>query len=392
MPHPLFSFERFKTILEEHHGIDPSDFILKYSGKKEWPVKELAEQLRCYPKAEKKFPTLHRRGMIYTDQALQQSTPEAVLNERSNMFSGDLAIDLTGGMGMDSFALSRSFKEVISIERSEALIELAYHNHTILDAGNIKHYCTDSEKWLTEFDGLADLIFIDPSRRTEGRRVFLLKDCEPDIHKMMPDILAKSRQFAIKLSPIYDIRALINEIEHLHTITVVSSGGEVREILAVGKPGYSGKPVVKAIVLKNESRIELQDEDDLHIPVTESITGFLFEPDAAVIKARLSHVLAKNTGSLFLNHSTDYLITPDGDEHPGGVKFLIDEVHEYKPAQIKKYLADKNLTRVRIHRRDFLHAPEQLYKTLKLKMGNQADLFFTHDAAGSLIMIITRLV
>jgi hypothetical protein len=391
MSHLLLSFERFISILEEHHGMDPSDFVLKYSGKKEWPVKDIAEQLRCYPKAEKKFPTLHSPGMIYTDQALQQATPEAVLNERSNMFSGDLAIDLTGGIGMDSFALSRSFKEVISLERSEALIEIASHNHTFLDAGNITHINADSEKWLREFDGTVDLIFIDPSRRTEGRRVFLLKDCEPDIHKMMPDILSKSRQFAIKLSPIYDIRALVNEIEHLHTITVVSSGGEVREILAVGEPGYAGKPIVKAIVLKNESRIELQDNENLQVPVTESISGYLFEPDAAVIKAGLSHVLAGDSGSLFLNHSTDYLITPDRDEHPGGVKFSIDDVHEYKPSQIKKYLADKNLTRVRIHRRDFPHAPEQLYKTLKLKMGDQADLFFTHDAAGSLIMIITRI-
>lgn len=392
MPHPLLLFERFKNILEEHHGMDPSDFVLKYSGKKEWPVKYLAEQLRCYPKAEKKFPTLHQSGMIYTDQGLQQSTPEAALNERTNMFSGDLVIDLTGGIGMDSFALSRSYKKVISIERSEALIEMAAHNHTILNAENIEHIYTDSEKWLREFDGMADLIFIDPSRRTEGRRVFLLKDCEPDIHKMMPDILAKSRQFAIKLSPIYDIQALINEIEHLHTITVVSSGGEVREILAEGKPGFTGKTVIKAVVLKNENRIELQDEENLHIPVKESITGYLFEPDAAVIKARLSHVLAKNTDSLFLNHSTDYLITPEGDEHSGGVKFRIDEVHEYKPSHIKKYLATKKLTRVRIHRRDFPHTPEQLYKTLKLRMGNQADLFFTHDSAGLLIMVITRLI
>jgi len=392
MTHPLLSFDNFKMILEEHQGMDPSDFVLKYSGKNDWPVKELAEQLSCYPKAEKKFPTLHRRGMIYTDQALQQSTPEAVLNERSTLFSGDLAIDLTGGMGMDSFALSRSFKKVISIERNEALAEIASHNHTFLDSENITHICGDSETWLQEFDGTADLIFIDPSRRTEGRRVFLLKDCEPDIHKMMPDILAQCRQFAIKLSPIYDIRALTHEIGYLHTIIVVSSGGEVREILAIGKPGYSGKPLVKAVVLKNETRVELQQQDDLHVPVAETLSGCLFEPDAATIKAGLSGVLAKETGSLFLNHSTDYLITPDPDKHPGGVKFSIDEVHEYKPSLIKKYLAGKNLTRVRIHRRDFPHAPEQLYKTLKLKMGNQADLFFTHDASGMLIMLITRIV
>ena len=101
-------------------------------------------------------------------------------------------LDLTGGLGVDSWAFSRVAERVVYYERDAALAEAAARNFARLGADNIEVRCetVTPETDLPE----ADLIYADPARRdAAGRKVFLLEDCSPTSSPCSPRCSAKPR-------------------------------------------------------------------------------------------------------------------------------------------------------------------------------------------------------
>jgi len=164
--------------LKAYQSWDPQRYLLKF------PADVCtAEQLRCYPKARRKFPTLHTDGMAYTRLALEQSSGEAAALFKSSLITGTSLIDLTGGLGMDSLAFSRVANHVYYVEPVRQPYLLARHNHTLWGAANISWHACDAREALHTLPG-CDWAYIDPSRRHQDRRSFLLSDCEPDVTAM----------------------------------------------------------------------------------------------------------------------------------------------------------------------------------------------------------------
>ena len=142
-------------------------------------------------------------------------------------------LDLTGGMGVDSWAFSRVAERVVYFERKEELAEAARRNFGRLRAANIEVRCetVTPETELPE----ADLIYADPARRdAAGRKVFLLEDCTPDILTLLPMLLRKAPTVLLKLSPMADLAMLADRLgSALREIHVVELDGEVKEILCL---------------------------------------------------------------------------------------------------------------------------------------------------------------
>jgi len=380
---------------------DPSDFALHL--KKESlpvPVSDVATLLDCYQRAEIKFPDIHKPGMLYTKKSIEQSSGQALITYKKLLFSGNRAVDLTGGLGMDTLFLSKKYNEVTYIERDENVLEIARHNHSIQHIQNVTYVCADAESWLESYTGPPfDLIYIDPSRRTDEKRAFLLKDCEPDVRVIYPFLDQFAKELAAKVSPMYDITQLQREIPDIFDIYVISVQSEVKEVLVVSKPGqtpgeYEG--LLHVVMLNKKgwliselaSGLEVEDACE----VADQPGLFLYEPDPAIIKAGQSKSLARSLGFKMLNYGTDYLTS--NDDFPGfsGKKYAISDVLLYKPRQIKIYLQEHQLTNVHIHKRDFPHPVDLLFKKFDLKMGEQAHLFFTKNADGELIVIVGELV
>jgi hypothetical protein len=142
-------------------------------------------------------------------------------------------LDLTGGLGVDSWAFSQVAERVVYFERNAELAAAAGRNFTRLGAGNIEVRCEEvtPETELPE----ADLIYADPARRdAAGRKVFLLEDCTPDILTLLPMLLRKAPTVLLKLSPMADLAMLADRLgTALHEIHVVELDGEVKEILCL---------------------------------------------------------------------------------------------------------------------------------------------------------------
>ena len=142
-------------------------------------------------------------------------------------------LDLTGGMGVDSWAFSKVAERVVYFERDAELAAAAQRNFVRLGAGNIEVRCetVTPETELPE----ADLIYADPARRdAAGRKVFLLEDCTPDILTLLPMLLRKAPAVLLKVSPMADLSMLSERLgESLREIHIVEFEGEVKELLCL---------------------------------------------------------------------------------------------------------------------------------------------------------------
>ena len=173
--------------------------------------------------------------------------------------------DLTGGLGVDSWAFSEVAEEVLYNEMNPELAAAARHNFQALGATNIFiRNCEATADSLEEIlgDFKPDVIFMDPARRDSvGKKVFLLEDCSPDVLKMLPQMFETSRFILFKISPMADITMVVERLDRTYEsfldenhkggwngqwvreVHVVASCGECKELLILldreWRNGYS---------------------------------------------------------------------------------------------------------------------------------------------------------
>lgn len=174
-----------RQLTEENIGRDPNAVALD---KRIAHAGLVATQVKYLQRARRKLPSYYEARAILPPLAFEQSSSEAAATRKS--WRGDVCIDLTCGLGVDSFHLSRRFARVIAVERDAALARAAEINFRRLGADNITVVCTAAEEFLNKFaaaDGRADLIYADPDRRSAaGRKLVLPEDCSPDILHRKP--------------------------------------------------------------------------------------------------------------------------------------------------------------------------------------------------------------
>ena len=212
-----------------------------------------------------------------------------VIRCHSERSEGILKIaDLTGGMGVDSWAFSAVAGEVLYNEMNEELEKATELNFKELNINNVRFGSRKVEvgKVKEVLDGFEpDVIFLDPARRAEdGRKVFLIEECQPDVLGLLPELFGLSRFVMVKLSPMADITMACKRLSHVKEVHVVAAGGECKELLFVMDREREGGYTV--FVVENGAVMEIpgqaRDDGRLGIPEEGSI---LFEPGKALSKA-----------------------------------------------------------------------------------------------------------
>jgi hypothetical protein len=377
-----------QALLASHHSDDPAAFAMQFHGHKELPVRAMAEQLACRQKAVKKLPTLSQQNLLYTPLALEQSSGERTAAYKVSFMSGKRAIDLSGGLGVDTMFLARVFQKVIYCERDSLLCAVVEHNMKVSGISNVQVKNGESIGLLAEYpDDFFDWIFVDPARREEGRRSIALEAASPDVVASHDLLLRHAQRVCIKASPALEISGLKKLLPALHTIIVVSVDRECKEILLLLERAYpsDGQVQVKAVCLHSDSE-EITDvaggDGDAPRVVGRAVKEYLYEPDPAIIKARLSAVLARDSGLQFVNRSVDYLTADRKIEAFPGRMFRVVECVSYKPKSFRAFLERHAIAGASIQRRDFPLSADELRKKYRLLESERAFLFFTKDAAG----------
>jgi len=367
---------------------------MRFHGSKALPVRAMAEQIACRQKAARKLPSLSQFPLLYTRLGLEQASGERAAEWKAGLMSGRRMIDLTGGLGIDTIFFARRFEQVVSCERDAVLAALAEYNRRAIGVTNVETRVGDSAWILEGFpDDSFDWVFVDPARREQGGRSVGLEATSPDVVALHDLMLRKASRVCIKASPALEISGLEEKLPTLSSIVAVSVEGECKEILLMlDRTQFVGRqPSVRAVCLDAEVfEIYSQERGKAERVVSPVPGGWLYEPDAAIIKARLVAVLAHDLKIGFLNHTVDYLTADRFIEKFPGRSFRVEECLPFKPKSFRTELSNRGIAKAAIQRRDFPHSVEELRKKYRLGESSSLFLFFTKDASGGLICMLCR--
>jgi hypothetical protein len=375
-----------QSVIDLHRSDDPAAFAMQFHGHEELPVRAIAEQIACRQKASKKLPRLSQHNLLYTPLALEQASGERSAEYKATYLSGKRIIDLSGGLGVDSMTLSRVFQEAVYCERDPLLCKLFQYNLKQCGIANVQVNNGDSLDLLSMYpDDFFDWIFVDPARREMGRRSIGLEAASPDVVASHETLLRKAERVCIKASPALELSGLKKLLPSLCSIIVVSVDRECKEILLLLDRRALQKTVtIKAVCMSSVSDTvtEVFGDGAIERTVAASVKEYFYEPDPAIIKAKLTAGFARDSGFEFVNSSVDYL-TSDRlvDPFPGRT-FRMIECVLYKPKTFRAFLERHEIGGASIQRRDFPLSAEELRKKYRLLESDKAFLFFTRDNAG----------
>ncbi|MFV8372180.1 THUMP-like domain-containing protein [Flavobacterium sp. LB2P74] len=346
-------------------------------------------QIEAKTKAKDKLPNwFSTENIIYPSKiSIEQTSSEKTAAYKSSIVSGESLIDLTGGFGVDDYYFAKKIKNVAHCEINPELSNLVKHNFEQLNVSNITCYAGDSLATLSTLNLKWNWIYIDPSRRNDTKgKVFMLKDCLPNVPENIDFYFTHSNAVLIKTAPILDISAGLSELKHVKTIHIVALENEVKELLWELHKGYSGPISIKTgNILKDKTEtFDFILNEDSSLPNFSLPQKFLYEPNSAIMKSG-----GFDEVSSFYNlnklHKHSHLYTSTAlISFPGRV-FEIQNIFPYNKTEMKNYLEK---SQANITTRNFPDSVETIRKKWKIKDGGNVYCFFTTDENNHKIVLI----
>ena len=102
----------------------------------------VATQVKNLQKCRTKLPSYFAVQAIVPTLAYEQSSSEECAERKQ--LEGESVLDLTCGLGVDSLALSKRFKRVVTIERNVMVAAVARENFRRLGAENVEVVCSSA--------------------------------------------------------------------------------------------------------------------------------------------------------------------------------------------------------------------------------------------------------
>ena len=188
----------------------------------------VATQVKNLQKSRSKLPSYYAAQAIVPTLAYEQSSSEECAERKE--LEGECVLDLTCGLGVDSLALSKRFKRVVTLERNEGVAAVARENFRRLGATNIEVICSSAEEYVANCAEHFDWCFSDPDRRgAKGEKLVRLEECSPNVVAMMPTLKRLADKICIKCSPLFDVDEAFRLFGEC-SVECVSLGGEAKEV------------------------------------------------------------------------------------------------------------------------------------------------------------------
>jgi len=348
----------------------------------------ILNQIAAKSKAKDKLPTwFSTPNIIYPNKiSVEQTSSEITALHKSLIVSGENLIDLTGGFGIDDYYFSKRINNVVHCEINSELSDIVKHNFNQLN-NNITCYSGDSSETLSKLNTKWDWIYIDPSRRNDVKgKVFMLKDCLPNVPENLDFYFEKTNSILIKTAPILDISAGIQELNHIKTIHIVAVDNEVKELLWELSKDYNGAITIKTVnLLKEKTELFEFDLEENHLLPSFSLPQkYLYEPNSAIMKSGgfdqvgLFYKLNKLQKHSHLYTSNELLPFP-------GRVFEVEICIPYNKSEMKAHLENQ---KANITTRNFTDSVENIRKKWKIKEGGNLYCFFTTDENNNKIVLI----
>ncbi len=315
--------------------------------------------------------------------------------------------DLTGGLGVDSWAFSEVAEEVLYNEMNPELAAAARHNFQALGATNIFiRNCEATADSLEEIlgDFKPDVIFMDPARRDSvGKKVFLLEDCSPDVLKMLPQMFETSRFILLKISPMADITMVVERLDRTYESFLDENhkggwnGQWVREVHVVASCGECKELL---ILLDREWRngysLTCREDGGTLTFMSEEIAGakavypdstfarIIFEPGKSLTKAGVFNAVCERFGLVKLARFThlytigEPLSDSELEQRTAPLKdfgkvFYVKEILPLNKASMKD--VGKRYPHSEVSAKNIPMSSDELRVRLKVRSGDDAHIF-----------------
>jgi len=379
-----------KAFLKAHAHANAADLALSMNRSSDFDMKLATQILHLYHKSSQKLPTWTENMLAMDKRSYEQSSAEAVAKFRSTLIKGDSLLDVTSGLGVDSTFLSKSFKNVIAIDRNPDLVEFAAFNDQKLGIQNIQRVHANATDWpgiisqSKQSNLPIDTVFVDPDRRTlEGKRIQGLEQSEPPILEWLPDLLNATKRVFVKCSPLLDIKAALRYSSALKALYVIALNDEVKEVLLEFDRGSTNSNTeIHAIDIgRPQNHLKASDLSESQMNFGHD-QGYLYEPSAAIRKAELAKNYAASRGLCQINSKSDYYLSNSPIDNWCGRQWFVHEHFAISWSALKKNLKNKGITKAHILRKNFPDSAQLIRKRLNLKEGGEHYLVFAKTKEG----------
>ena len=335
-------------------------------------VATVLTQAKLRGKAVAKFGDFAER-MLFTEAGLEQATrlPVAALHAGRYVRAGLTSVaDLGCGIGADALAFAGAGLNVHAVDADEVTAALTTYNLAPFPEARVSHG-TAEETDLSDVES----VYLDPARRTSGHtntsRLASSEDYSPSLDFAFG--LATKLPTGIKLGPGFD-RDLIPEGCEAQWISV---NGDVVEVGLWFGPLKREGITRAALVMNSDGLHELTSAADSADAEVGKLGKYLYEPDGAVIRARLIGDLARSIGAHMLDEHIAYMSSDVVVSTPFASTFEVVEEFALDGKVLAKELKARGIGTLEIKKRGVDIDPAEFRKRLSLSGKNSATLFLT---------------
>lgn len=355
---------------------------LRKAGHSPGLVAAVLAQAKLRSRAVAKFGPFAER-MLFTPAGLEQATRLPVAAQHAGRFlRADIGwvADLGCGIGADALAIAALDLEVTAVERDEVTAAIAAYNLAPWSNARVEH--ADAET--VDLSGVGG-VFLDPARRDGATRLKHPGDWSPSLDFAFG--VAERLPTGIKLGPGID-RDLIPETAEAQWI---SADHEVVELgLWFGPLAREGVRRA-ALVLGDHGAAEMVAAADSADADAGALGEFLYEPDGAVIRARLIGDLARELGGWMLDPTIAYITADAATATPFAAGFRVLEDFPLDKRTLRRALAARGIGTLEIKKRGVDIDPQVFRTELNLAGEASATLVLTRIGGKRRALLAERL-
>ncbi|KRE21079.1 class I SAM-dependent methyltransferase [Agromyces sp. Soil535] len=349
-------------------------------------VATVLSQSKLRAKAVVKFGEFASR-MLFTEAGLEQATRLRVAALHAGRFArADIrhVADLGCGIGGDALALAAVDLEVTAADADEVTAAIAAYNLTPFPKVRVLHARAEE----VPLGGIGGA-WLDPARRTTSggttRRIADAADYSPSLDFAFG--LAERMPVGMKLGPGTD-RGVVPAGAEAQWVSI---DGDVVELAvwqgAVARPGIGRA----ALVIRDDGAAELTAAADSEDAPVGPLGDYLYEPDGAVIRARLIGDLARANGAWMLSDGIAYLTADARFDSPFARGFRVVERLPADERQLRQALAARGVGTLEIKKRGVDVDPAALRTRLKLRGDERATIVLTREEGRHVALLVERI-
>jgi SAM-dependent methyltransferase len=351
-------------------------------------VNAVLTQSRLRTRARERWGDIVDR-LVLTPDGAEQATRPSVASHRAARYRGaEIAsvVDLGCGIGLDALAFAAEGIRVRAIDNDETTVAAATMNATALGVGDLMSVeRADVTEIAIEdlLDGV-DAVFADPARRQGGRRLLRPEQWSPPLSWVLS---LPVHSLGVKVAPGLSHTLVPDDTE----FEVVSVAGDVVEAGL-----YRGALRTESIQRRATLLPGRETVSDFDLPPDPPPIGpvgeYLFEPDAAVIRAGLVGVVVDRTAGRLLDPRIAYVTSDHGLTSPLANRYRVQETMPFSLARLRSVLRQRHVGSVTVKKRGFAAEPETIRRQLRLDTAQpgHATVVLTRVGDQPLALLVER--